>query len=426
MENTKETFDGIIVAVDKREKDFKKQLEELKLLCSNIDIDILTEIIQKKESPDKKTYLGKGKVEELKDSISAYKCNIAVFNDSLSSLQRKILEKELKDIKVLDRNEIILEIFSRNAKTTESKLQVELASLTYELPKLVGQGVSLSRTGGGIGTRGPGETQLEYNRRTIKEKIALLKNKLEDIKHTRTMKSKKRNASSTVKISITGYTSAGKSTLLKALSDDENILVSQKLFSTLATVSRKTTFNDGLQVIFSDTVGFIRKLPISLIESFKTTLEEINYSDVIIEVIDVSEEDYEDKKNVVNNTLNEVIVNPIPRIVVFNKIDLLTKEKLEHLKILHPEALFVSAKSKEEVQNFLNTLEKKLIDLEILISKKVYLKFEDSWKIDKIRAQIGLKEKKQVTDGFEYEIITKKEYLEKIKSMVGIELWQEI
>ncbi|BBE30977.1 GTPase HflX [Tepiditoga spiralis] len=426
MEKTKEVFDGILVAVNKREKDFEKQIEELKLLCSNIDINILTEVIQKKEAPDKKTYLGKGKIEELKDALMAFKCNIAIFNDSLSSLQRKLLEKELKDIKILDRNEIILEIFSRNAKTTESKLQVELASLTYELPKLVGQGISLSRTGGGIGTRGPGETQLEYNRRTIKEKINTLKNKLESIKHTRTMKSKKRNASSTIKVSITGYTSAGKSTLLKALSDDENILVSQKLFSTLATISRKTKFNDGLQVIFSDTVGFIRKLPISLIESFKTTLEEINYSDVIIEVIDLSEEDYEDKKSVVNKTLNEVIIEPIPRIVVFNKIDLLTKEKLDHLKILHPEALFVSAKSKKTVQEFLNDLEKKLINLEVLVSKKLYLKFEHSWKIDKIRDQIGIKEKKQIDDGFEYELITKKEYLEKIKSMIGFELWQEI
>ncbi|WP_165974198.1 GTPase HflX [Marinitoga lauensis] len=312
-----------------------------------------------------------------------------------------------------------MEIFRRNAKTSESKLQVELATLTYELPKLIGLGKELSRIGGGArgtgtGTRGSGETLLEYRRRNIKDRINHLKKQLKEIEHVRKIKSKQRNELYIPKLSILGYTSAGKSTLLKALSADEKIYVSKKLFSTLSTLSRRVQFPSGLSAIFSDTVGFIRKLPVELIESFKSTLDEINYTDAIIELIDASEENFEDKMLVVDNIVSDILRENIPRFVVFNKIDKLNFDKIQHIKMLYPEAILVSAKSKESVHEFLLQLEKKLLDFKVIKSKKIFVEYHNIWKIEKLKNNIGIKRQNQVDNGYEIEIIAKENYLNKI------------
>lgn len=402
---------AILISIDMREKDFEKQIKEMYLLAENIGLDIVHETVQKREYPDPKFYLGKGKFYETCDFIKASEFDAVIFNDKITPAQRKTIEKYVK-VPFYDRNEIILEIFVRNASSAESKLQVELAKLQYELPKLTGQGINLSRTGGNTGTLGgAGETQLEYNRRTINNRIDTLKKELKIMKEKRDEKNKRRVNSPLPLVSIVGYTSAGKSTLLKTSSEDENILVSPKLFSTLSTLSRKVKFPSGLQSVFSDTVGFIRKLPHELIESFKSTLEETTYGDVILEIIDISEDDYEDKMHVVEKTTEEIIKGSIPVIKVFNKTDLVSEDKLTEVKILYPDALFLSASDKESVNCFLKDLEKRMTDMEIIVSKKIELKFENMWKIEKHRENIGISEEITTDTGVSYTVVAKSQYI---------------
>ncbi|MBM7560377.1 GTPase HflX [Marinitoga litoralis] len=415
-----ENMNGIIVAVNTGDLDFDKQIDELRLLCSNIGIDIQLEIIQKRNNYDKKYYIGKGKFQDLVELVKTYNIDVVVFNDALSNSQRRNIQNLLEETQIIDRNEVILEIFKRNARTAEAKLQVELATLTYELPKLIGMGKELSRIGGGArgtgtGTRGSGETLLEYRRRNIKDRISHLKKELDELEKVRKTKNKKRNDSYITQISILGYTSAGKSTLLKGLTNDNNILISKKLFSTLSTLTRKVVFPSGLPTIFSDTVGFIRKLPVKLIESFKSTLDEINYADAIIELIDISEENFEDKLKIVDNTIDSILVNDVPKILVFNKIDKLSLEQIQHIKILYPNALLVSAKSKESIHEFLLSLENKLLEYNVIKSEKVFFEFKDMWKLEKLKENIGIKSQIETKNGYIVEILAKENFLNKLK-----------
>lgn len=415
-----ENMNGIIVAVNTGDLDFDKQIDELRLLCSNIGIDIQLEIIQKRNNYDKKYYIGKGKFQDLVELVKTYNIDVVVFNDALSNSQRRNIQNLLEETQIIDRNEVILEIFKRNARTAEAKLQVELATLTYELPKLIGMGKELSRIGGGArgtgtGTRGSGETLLEYRRRNIKDRISHLKKELDELEKVRKTKNKKRNDSYITQISILGYTSAGKSTLLKGLTNDNKILISKKLFSTLSTLTRKVVFPSGLPTIFSDTVGFIRKLPVELIESFKSTLDEINYADAIIELIDISEENFEDKLKIVDNTIDSILVNDVPKILVFNKIDKLSLEQIQHIKILYPNALLVSAKSKESIHEFLLSLENKLLEYNVIKSEKVFFEFKDMWKLEKLKENIGIKSQIETKNGYIVEILAKENFLNKLK-----------
>ncbi|GAB6189821.1 GTPase HflX [Marinitoga arctica] len=410
---------GIIIAANLGDKDFNKQIEELKFLSKNIGIKTVSEIIQKRNNIDKRTYIGKGKILEVLDLISIYNVDVLIFNDSLSVSQRKNIGEVIKDIEILDRNEVILEIFKRNAKNAESKLQVELATLTYELPKIIGLGKEMSRIGGGArgtgtGTRGSGETFLEYKRRNIKDRINTIKKELKYLEKSRKIKNKKRNESYFPNISILGYTSAGKSTLLKSLSDDSSILVSEKLFSTLSTLSRRVRFPSGLITIFSDTVGFIRKLPVELIESFKSTLDEINYADIILELIDISEENFEEKMKVVEDIIEEILIEKIPKIIVFNKVDLLSYDKIHHIKTLYPNALLVSAKDKNSIHEFLIELEKNMLKFGVIKSKKFYFNYSEMWKVEKLKSIIGIRNLKEVESGYEIEVMSKENFLNKL------------
>ncbi len=381
--------DVIIVSIDNKRRNIQQDINELKELCKTIGYNIKEVFIQNRKDPDAKFYVGKGKLLELKDFVEKEKIKIVVFEASLSNIQRKNINKLLK-IKIFDRNEIILEIFKLHAQTLQAKLQVELAKLSYELPRLIGKGKELSRLGGGIGTLGPGETELEFNRRTIRKRISFLKKKLKKISNSQALSLKRNSNHNFLRISIVGYTSAGKSTLLKTLSSDENIIVSKDLFSTLSTVSRKIHLPSGFNAVFSDTVGFINNIPVDLIESFKSTLSHINYSDMILMLVDLSDENYKNKMNSVNLTLSSILNKDIPILLVFNKIDKVATSKLNLIKKEHPQAYLISATSKDNANNLLKFVEKYLLDKGILQKMNISNTMENRIIVNKFRGSIGI------------------------------------
>lgn len=313
-------------------------LDELRELASTAGARVIDEVIQRRQRPDPATYIGKGKVEELREQILEEGIDVVIFDDDLSPSQAKNLEEAL-ETKVVDRTGLILDIFSRRARTREGKLQVELAQLSYRLTRLAGYSSYLSRLGGGIGTRGPGETKLEMDRRQIRHRIAALKKDIEQIRKHRQLHREKRRREHFPMVSLVGYTNAGKSTLFRALSK-ENTLISKKLFSTLDTLIRKIRLShpartgkrdasgEGREVLISDTVGFIRKLPHQLVTAFRATLEEVVEADLILHVIDASDPEREEKEKVVLEVLQKIGAGDHPRITVYNKADLLEEQTL--------------------------------------------------------------------------------------------------
>lgn len=279
-------------------------------------------IIQKGRLPDRTYFMGKGKVEEIEDFIDNNEIDMIVSMNPLSSIQQRNLEEKL-DMKIIDRTRLILDIFALHARTLEGKLQVELAQLLYMLPRLIGKGIELSRLGGGIGTRGPGETKLESDRRVIKKKISIIKKKLEKVRGHRSIQRKHRNQSPVPLVTIVGYTSAGKSTLFNLLTD-EVVLVTKKLFSTLDPLVRRVDLREkgkGYFCLMSDTVGFIRDMPEELLTSFYATLEEINESDIILLLSDISDPDNIKQISEVSKVLRNMNVDEDKIITVYNKID---------------------------------------------------------------------------------------------------------
>src|SRR5438046_3187056 len=295
-------------------------LDELRELATSAGARVIDEVIQHRDRPDPATYIGKGKVEELREQILIEGVDVVIFNDELSPSQAKNLEQAL-DTKVVDRTGLILDLFGRRARTKEGKLQVELAQLTYRLTRLAGYSAHLSRLGGGIGTRGPGETKLEMDRRQIRHRISTLKRDIEQIRKHRQLHRERRRRDQLPLVSLVGYTNAGKSTLFRALSK-ENTLVSNRLFSTLDTLIRRIQLGRSLPILISDTVGFIRKLPHQLVSAFRATLEEVVESDLILHVIDVSDPDHDEKGAVVLRVLEEIGAGNHSMLTVFNKMDL--------------------------------------------------------------------------------------------------------
>jgi len=289
-------------------------------LATSAGARIIDEMIQHRDRPDPATFIGKGKVEELHEEVILEGVDVVIFDDELSPSQAKNLEEAL-DTKVVDRTGLILDIFARRARTKEGKLQVELAQLEYRLTRLTGHREYLSRLGGGIGTRGPGETKLEMDRRQIRHRISTLKRDIEQIRKHRQLHRERRRRDQLPLVSLVGYTNAGKSTLFRALSK-ENTLVSNRLFSTLDTLIRRIQLGRSLPILISDTVGFIRKLPHQLVSAFRATLEEVVESDLILHVIDGSDPDHDEKRTVVLNVLEEIGAGNHPMLTVFNKMDL--------------------------------------------------------------------------------------------------------
>ncbi len=297
----------------------EEYLNELEFLLETAGGITLKKVVQKLERPDTRTYVGSGKLDEIKEYKNALEADFIVVDDELSPAQLRNLEKEL-ECRILDRTTLILDIFARRARTSVAKTQVELAQLQYMLPRLTRMWTHLERQRGGIGMRGPGETQIETDRRLIKEKISLLRQQLDKINTQKTLQRK--NRESLVRVALVGYTNVGKSTLLNLLAKSD-VLAENKLFATLDTTVRKVVVGN-LPFLLTDTVGFIRKLPTQLVESFKSTLDEVVEADLLLHVVDISHPDHEEQIAAVNRTLEEIGAADKPTIMVFNKIDAYT------------------------------------------------------------------------------------------------------
>ena len=298
------------------EQQAQEYLDELAFLAETAGAVAFKRFTQKMLHPDSKTFVGKGKLEEIKEYIALKDVQVVIFDDELSGSQISNIEKIL-DVKTIDRSDLILDIFASRAKTAQAKLQVELAQYQYLLPRLRGMWKHLERLGGGIGTRGPGETEIETDRRIVKDKIALLRRRLQEIDKQSFTQRKDRGEF--IRVALVGYTNVGKSTLMNLLSKSD-VFAENKLFATLDTTTRKVVF-ETTPFLLSDTVGFIRKLPHHLVESFKSTLDEVREADILLHVVDVSHQGYEEQLGVVNKTLQELSAFDKPIMVIFNKID---------------------------------------------------------------------------------------------------------
>lgn len=376
------------------EDDTERSLDELAELVRTANGVAVGRMIQNRERIHPGTYLGKGKLEELRDQIEELKAAGIVCDDELSPAQMRGLEEALQT-KVMDRTMVILDIFAAHATSSEGKIQVELAQLKYRAVRLVGLRSSLSRLGGGIGTRGPGEKKLEMDRRLIHRRIGQLKEELEGVKRHREISRKKRRQSHAMSAAIVGYTNAGKSTLLNRLTG-AGILAEDKLFATLDPTTRGCALPGGETILLTDTVGFIRKLPHHLIEAFKSTLEEARYSDILLHVADCSDDQMDLRLHVVYETLRELGIQDKIIITVFNKIDCLTEEAV--LRDLRSDyQARISAKTGEGIE------ELKLLLERILRSRRIYLErlypYRDAAKIQQIRKTGQLLKEEYREDG---------------------------
>ena len=309
-----------LITPDLSEDEAIEHLDELAFLVRTAGAEEQKRFTQKREKPHPATFVGKGKIEEINEYLVENETDVVVFDDELSPTQLRNIERIFK-IKILDRNNLILDIFASRAQTAHAKTQVELAQYQYLLPRLTRMWTHLERQKGGIGMRGPGETQIETDRRIIQQKISNLKDKLEKIDKQKA--SQRGNRGALVRVALVGYTNAGKSTMMNMLSKSE-VLAEDKLFATLDTTVRKITLHN-VPLLLSDTVGFIRKLPHQLIESFKSTLDEVREADILVHVVDISHPNFEDHYRVVNETLSDIDSREKPTILVFNKIDALRK-----------------------------------------------------------------------------------------------------
>ena len=320
MEQTEERQRAVLVAVDTGKWDAEESIMELAALCETAGADSVAEIIQQSDKLNPAPYVGSGKAQEIRDTAERLEADIIVVDDSLSGVQVRNLE-EITGFPVIDRTVLILDIFARNAKTAEGKLQVELAQLEYRLPRLMGSGGGLSQQGGGIGTRGPGETKLESDRRHIRSRIVSLKQKLEKMEERREITRRFRKRDGIPTVALVGYTNVGKSSLLNKLTGSD-VLAEDKLFATLDPTVRRLAVGNLQHVLLVDTVGFVSRLPHGLVKAFKSTLDEVRFADLILLVADASSESWGSQLDVATEVLDELGCSEIPRIKVFNKCDL--------------------------------------------------------------------------------------------------------
>ncbi|EJZ69132.1 GTPase HflX [Lachnoanaerobaculum sp. OBRC5-5] len=378
---TKEIVEKVILLGVDVGDDTKESMKELAELVDTAGATVLESIIQSRERMHPGTYIGKGKIEEVKDRVIELGATGVVCDDELTPAQLRNLE-DLLDTKVMDRTMVILDIFAKRATTSEGKIQVELAQLKFSAARLVGLRSSLSRLGGGIGTRGPGEKKLEMDRRLIHERISQLKAELKKVENHRELIRKSRDENLAFNVAIVGYTNAGKSTLLNKLTD-ANILAEDKLFATLDPTTRKLKLGSGQEILVTDTVGFIRKLPHHLIEAFKSTLEEAKYANLLIHMVDASNEEASSQMLVVYDTLRSLDVVDKDIITVFNKTDLM-EENMELPRDFHADkVLKMSAKTGVGIEDLKKTVE------DILQKQRVYLEhvfpYKDAGKIAIVR-----------------------------------------
>ncbi len=362
----KEREKCLIVGIQLSGSDEENDMEELTQLVEAAEGEVLGCVIQNRHSIDNRFYLGQGKLEEISNYAKELDAETVIFNDELSGSQLKNIE-DIIDARVIDRTTLILDIFARRALTNEGKLQVELAQLKYKLPRLSGMRKDLSRQGGGIGTKGPGEKKIETDRRHIVSRIQDIEAQIEKIEQVRDTKRKKRMKDEIPVVSIVGYTNAGKSTLLNALietcyTDEElenkKVFVRDMLFATLDTEHRRVRLPGGRYVIFSDTVGFIKKLPTQIVKAFKGTLEELKYANLILHLIDINDENLELHKQTTLDLISQITDNEIPVVTVYNKIDKIDNSNVSFMP--NENTLYISATQKNNVNSLLEYIDNKI------------------------------------------------------------------
>ncbi len=355
-ENTTEIITrAVLVSADTGEFDAERSLDELEELSATAGVEVVGRVIQKRPACDSATVIGSGRLEQLVEEAEALQTNLIIFDCELTANQTRNIERIL-DIRVIDRTTLILDIFAQRALTKEGRLQVELAQQKYRLPRLAGKGVELSRLGGGIGTRGPGESKLETDKRHIRRRIESLEAELKELERRRELHRARRKKDNVLSAAIVGYTNVGKSTLLNALTD-AGVLAENKLFATLDITSRSIELPDGRSVLLIDTVGLIRRLPHNLVEAFKSTLEEAASADIIINLVDISADDGYEQAEVTAEVLKDLGCDGIPRIDVLNKCDLLPEA--ENIKC-DERTVKISAKQKKGFDDLLDCIARNL------------------------------------------------------------------
>lgn len=368
---------GVIKPTDTKEQ-VDEYLDELEFLAMTAGAVMVKKVTQRMHRPNSATFIGSGKLAEIKDYIENNDVDLVIFDDDLTSKQTNIIEEELKR-KIIDRSSLILDIFASRAQTAQAKTQVELAQMQYLLPRLRGLWTHLERQKGGIGMRGPGEQEIETDRRIVRDKISKLKSHLQKI--DRQSQTQRKNRGEMIRVALVGYTNAGKSTLMNVLSKSE-VFAENKLFATLDTTVRKAVFG-RMPFLLSDTVGFIRKLPHHLVESFKSTLDEVRESDLLIHLVDLSHPAYEDHIATVNQTIKELGADNIPTILIFNKLDLFRKRHFDEL---------LDDETKQEILDGIKESMQNNYDLEVL-----FIAAKDKENVDKLREVVG----KKISDLYE-------------------------
>lgn len=395
MSTTVNNEKAILVSIAERSSEIEeceRSLDELERLLSTAGASSVGRVLQVKESFDPRTCIGSGKVKEIADICEKEDVKLVVFDFELSPMQIRNLENDIGDVTVIDRSMLILDIFALHATSGDGKLQVELAQLRYSAPRLTGKGVELSRQGGGIGSRGPGESKLETDRRHLKEKINALESRLRELEHNRLVMRAQRDRSGLAKIGIVGYTNAGKSTLLNRITGAD-VLSEDKLFATLDPTTRKADLPSGETVLFTDTVGFVRKLPHHLVKAFKSTLDEVKYSDLLLIVSDVTDSEVSEHIKVTEQVLEDLGASEKPRIYVYNKAD-----EIDNVDIQDADSsVYVSAKTGYGIDSLLS-----LIELKLSETKKEYtllIPYDKQSLVNSIYGEYSVKSTEYTADG---------------------------
>ncbi len=401
-------------ALSREQNADEESLEELRALLETAGGVCVGTLLQNKNTPDPRTFLGEGKVEELKQLCSAVEADLVVFDNDLSPSQQRVLTETL-GVQVLDRSALILDIFAQRARTSEGRLQVELAQYKYLLPRLTSMWSHLERQEGAIGTRGPGETQLETDRRIIRKKITKLEEELREVRRIRATQRQRREKNEIPVVAIVGYTNAGKSTLLNHLTG-AGIPANNRLFDTLDTTTRTLEISDTCTVLISDTVGFISKLPHHLVEAFKATLEELEYADLLLHVIDVSDPLWQEQAQVVERLITELNASATPRIDVFNKCDLLEGDILPHGE----DIVTLSARTGEGVPLLLDKLRRRLDRGTVRV--KLALPYSQGGLVDMLYREAKV-EKVEYGESIEVEVLCPPKVLGRVRGFV-VEGWK--
>lgn len=409
---------AVLIAVDTGDYDAQVSIDELEELAKTAGAEVLCQMVQKRDTVEGATFVGKGRLKEIAQFCKNNDVDIIIADGELSPVQVRNIEDET-DTRVVDRTTLILDIFAGRARSKEGKLQVELAQLKYSLPRLTGKGTSLSRLGGGIGTRGPGETKLETDRRHIRRRIQYIRQELDDVQRRRDMQHQRRKKNGVCVVAIVGYTNAGKSTLMNKLTD-AGVLQEDKLFATLDPTARKLVLPDGQQIMIVDTVGFISRLPHQLVDAFRSTLEEATYADLILNVCDASSTECLNHIKTTNEILSSLFESgriDVPVITVFNKCDRVKEEQADFYPFMNGEkCVKISALTGEGVENLLIEIQKSLPQTRKRVN--LLLPFDKGNIVSKIRQDGVVHSEEFLPQGIFLDATVEISYLDKIKDYI--------